>query len=95
MKVLPNGLAYSRYGLSVSHRVGKAVVRNRVKRLLREILRIMPLKPAWDIIFIVRPAAATADYAELKRTVESLLFRAGLVETEKEHSLLAGRESRG
>ncbi len=81
MKALPNGLTLSRYGFSVSQRVGKAVTRNRVKRLLREILRVMPLKSAWDIMFIVRPAAATADYATLRRTVENLLSRAGLLET--------------
>ena len=99
MKALPNGLTLSRYGFSVSKRVGKAVTRNRVKRLLREILRIMPLKSAWDIIFIVRPAAAAADYASLKRAVEGLLSRASLLETEEEHGFLArvkagsGRES--
>jgi len=83
VKALPNGLTLSRYGFSVSKRVGKAVMRNRVKRLLREILRVMPLKSAWDIIFIVRPAAATADYATLKRAVEGLLSRASLLENEE------------
>ena len=84
VKALPNGLTLSRYGFSVSKRVGKAVMRNRVKRLLREILRVMPLKSAWDIIFIVRPAAATADYATLKRAVEGLLSRASLLENEED-----------
>ena len=81
MRALPNSLTISRYGFSISKRVGKAVTRNRLKRLLREILRVTPLIPAWDIVFIVRPQAAAADYATLKRTVEDLLSRAGLVET--------------
>ena len=89
MKALPSSLTLSRYGFSVSKRVGKAVVRNRVKRLLREILRIMPLKSGWDIIFIARPMAATADYASLKSSVEGLLSRAHLLETDEEYSFLA------
>ena len=79
MKALPNGLALSRYGLSVGQRVGKAVVRNRVKRLLREILRLTPLQPGWDIIFIVRPSAAGVNYACLDKSVKDLLSRAGLL----------------
>jgi ribonuclease P protein component len=78
MKALPNGLALSRCGLSVSRRVGKAVTRNRVKRLLREILRVAPLEPGWDIVFIARPAANTG-YANLEKSVTGLLFKAGLV----------------
>ncbi len=79
LKALPNGLSLSRYGFSVSKRVGKAVTRNRVKRLLREILWLTPLEPGWDIIFIARPVTATTKYAELKKSVESLLSRAQLL----------------
>jgi ribonuclease P protein component len=79
MKALPNGLTLSRYGFSVSRRVGKAVVRNRVKRRLREILRAAPLKAGWDIIFIARQSAAEADYAGLKSIAERLLSRGGLL----------------
>jgi len=79
MKALPNGLNVSRYGFSVSKRVGKAVTRNRIKRLLREILRLIPVEPGWDIIFLARPVTATAGYAELKKSVESLLSRAKLL----------------
>ncbi len=89
MKALPNGLALSRYGLSVSKRVGKAVTRNKAKRLLREILRVLPLKSGWDVIFIVRPIAANADYASLKRAIEGLLSRAGLLGIDKDHDSLA------
>jgi ribonuclease P protein component len=89
VKAMPNSLALSRYGFSVSKRVGKAVTRNRVKRLLREILRIMPLKSGFDIVFIARPAAATADFISLEGAVEGLLSRAHLLETNEEHSLRA------
>ena len=89
IKALPNSLTLSRYGFSVSKRVGKAVTRNRVKRLFREILRVMPLKSGWDIIFIVRPAAGVAGYASLKRAVEGLLSRARLLETKEEPGFLA------
>ncbi len=81
MKALPNSLTVSRCGFSVSKRVGKAVIRNRVKRLLREISRLTPPKPGWDIVFVARPAAAAADFANLKRAVEGLLSRACLLET--------------
>jgi len=94
MRALPSGLTLSRYGFSVSKRVGKAVARNRVKRLLREILRIIPLKPGWDIVFIARPAAASSDYASLKSSVEGLLSRAHLLETDEEYGFLAEDKDR-
>lgn len=82
MKALPNGLNLSRYGLSVSSRVGGAVVRNRVKRRLREILRHIGLQSGWDIVLIARPAAAKADYMVLKNSVYALLTQAELLERE-------------
>ncbi len=84
MKALPNGLALPRYGFSVSRRVGNAVIRNRVKRLLREILRITPLEPGWDIVLIARTRAAAADYVSLKKSVEGLLSQARLLKRECE-----------
>ena len=88
VKALPNGLTLSRYGFSVSRRVGKAVVRNRVKRLLREILRLTPLLPGWDIIFIARPLAASADYTNLEKSVKDLLRRARVLAGEYEEVCL-------
>ena len=89
MRALSNGLDLSRYGFSVSRRVGKAVVRNRVKRRLREILRSAQLKPGWDIIFIARPRAADAGFANLKKSVQGLLARTGLLTKEYEKACLS------
>ncbi len=84
MKALPNGISLSRYGFSVSKRVGKAVTRNKVKRWLREIIRQTALKPGWDIVLIARHPAATADYANLEKSVKGLLTRARLMVEEYE-----------
>jgi ribonuclease P protein component len=84
VRVLPNGLDISRYGFAVSRHVGKAVVRNRVKRQLREIVRQTPLRAGWDIVVIARGAAVQADYTGLGRLVKELLSRAGLLVGEYE-----------
>ncbi len=79
MKSLSNVLNFSRYGITVSKRAGKAVVRNRIRRLLREILRKNPPQGGWDIIFIARAPAAEADFWSLGKSVRELLLRAGLL----------------
>jgi ribonuclease P protein component len=88
MRALPNGLPLSRFGFSISKKVGGAVVRNHLKRRLREILRVAPVKPGWDIVFIARPPATEADFATLKTIVESLLTRHDLLEKKTESNAL-------
>ena len=82
LKAFPNNLELSRYGFSVSSRVGGAVIRNRIKRRLREIFRQIQLKSGWDIILIARPAAAKLDYSHLRNSVTGLLFKAKLASIE-------------
>jgi len=81
LKALPNGLSFSRYGFSVSRRVGNSVTRNLVKRRLREILRTVLLKPGWDIVIIARPVAVSAGYAGTREATWQLLTRAHLLDT--------------
>jgi len=88
MKALPNGLTFSRYGFSVSRRVGGAVVRNRAKRRFREILYSLLLEPGWDIIFIARSQIASASFARIKKSVHTLLSQAGLLAGEYEEACL-------
>ena len=79
IKSCPNGLFQARYGFIVSKRVGKAVVRNRVKRRLREIMRQLKLKPGIDTILSARPQAAQAEYKALKTDVLNLLIQTGVL----------------
>ena len=84
VKTVTNEIDITRYGFVVSRRVGNAVVRNRVKRRLREILRDATLKPGWDIVIIARTPAAQADYHELENSVHETLHRAGIIVEEDE-----------
>jgi ribonuclease P protein component len=78
IRILPNGLENTRYGLVISRHVGNAVIRNKIKRRLREILREIDLPPGWDIIIIARNPAVDATFTTLGRTVNNLLEKTGM-----------------
>jgi ribonuclease P protein component len=57
-----------------------------VRRRLREILRVLPVREGFDIVLTVRPESATATFQELKVELELLLNRAKLLEAQASRS---------
>src|SRR6059058_467530 len=73
---LPNNLNHPRLGISISRRVGTAVRRNRIKRLLREAFRIHQhdLPGGYDLVFVVRPHEPLI-LAEYQKLMTALMLR--------------------
>lgn len=78
LHVAPNGLGHPRLGITASRKVGKSVVRNRLKRRVREVFRRWPRRgelPAVDLVVHLEPAAAGTSFGELAAELEGLLGR--------------------
>ena len=76
-----NELPHNRYGFITSKSLGMAVRRNRIRRLIREAIRLQHprLQQGYDCIFIARPAILGQPFSEVQRIVYELCRRAGLV----------------
>ncbi|OAB42065.1 ribonuclease P protein component [Paenibacillus glacialis] len=72
-----------RVGISVSKKVGNAVVRNRMRRMVKEIVRHhdSELIEHVDLVFIVRKGAITMPYKDMERSVLHVLRKASLLKT--------------
>ncbi len=80
LRSVSNGIDSSRIAVAVSRRVSpKAVIRNRVRRRLKESVRQMPVKAGWDLLFTARPAAAKTGFTDLSEAARRLLSRANLI----------------
>jgi len=69
----PNGMEWSRVGFSVSKAVGGAVVRNRIKRRLRETARLANVREGLDIVLIARRPCKLASSYELRDCMINLM----------------------
>ena len=77
---IKNDLGYTRVGYSISKKVGKAVTRNRIRRLIKENLKDIPdLKDGYDIIFIGRIPSSESDYKEIGKSVRYLFRKSGVL----------------
>lgn len=81
----PNQLGFYRVGFSVSKKVGNAVVRNRVKRYLREAVRHQEIKQHLpvDFVIIARPSAADLDFDGIRNNLVHLLLKTGYIRKRK------------
>jgi ribonuclease P protein component len=73
---LPNALGHARLGMSVSRKVGTAVRRNRIRRLIRESFRLLQhdLPQGYDLVVVVRPHEPLI-LAEYQKMLMAMLVR--------------------
>ncbi|HOC08964.1 MAG: ribonuclease P protein component [Clostridiales bacterium] len=82
MYVHKNGKDYNRIGISVNRKVGKSVVRNRVKRLIKEAYRKYAdrIDKGYDLVVVARSDTANAGYHDIEMWMKNLLIRHKLLE---------------
>jgi ribonuclease P protein component len=77
--VLPGDRRFGRLGIAATKKLGGAVVRNRAKRLIREVFRRNKIAPGYDVVVIPKrellDASLTALETEYRRIIEQQLAR--------------------
>ena len=81
-----NRTSANRVGITVSKKLGHAVVRNRVRRRLREVYRCNEEKflPGWDIVVVARSRAVDCSFSQLTKAYLSLAEKAGILAEHEE-----------
>ena len=82
LKLLSNNLKGSRFGIIVSKKISKkATLRNKIKRQVRELirLRLPKIKKGKDLILIAIPGLEKEDFWEIEETIKKLFKRAKLI----------------
>ena len=74
----------NRVGITVSKKLGKAHVRNRTRRRLREVYRLneASFRPGWDIVVVARSKAVDAEFSQLTRSYLALAKKLGILREE-------------
>ena len=80
-----NRMNTNRVGVTVGKKLGHAVVRNRVRRRLREVYRLNEERftPGWDIVVVARSRCINADFGKLTQAYLSLAEKAGILRQEQ------------
>jgi len=78
---LNNNKNINKLGITVSKKVGKSVIRSRVTRLIKENYRLKEtrLKQGYDLVIIARDNCSTADFYDIKKSLEHLLKKQSLI----------------
>ena len=71
----------NRVGITVSKKLGKAHIRNRTRRRLREVYRLNEehFQPGWDIVMVARTKAVDAPFENLTKSCLGLAKKAGIL----------------
>jgi len=86
IKIIANQLKNSRFGILVGNKVSKkAVERNKIKRQIREIIRLQldKIKPGFDVLVISLPAILGKDYQKIKQSLDGHFRKLGLYNSNK------------
>ena len=82
LKIISNNLEVSRFGFIVSQKISKrASLRNKIKRRLRESvrLRLLKIKKGIDGVLITSPGLETKDFWEIEKSIDKLFKKAKLI----------------
>ena len=79
-----NRTGVNRVGITVGKKLGKAHIRNRARRRIREVYRLNEERfaPGWDIVVVARSRSVEAPFDKLTKSYLSLAKRAGILQEE-------------
>jgi ribonuclease P protein component len=79
--VLNNRYDIKRLGITIGKKVGKAVKRNRIRRLVKENYRIFEenIMEAYDIVFVIRKTGELPTYKEIQKEMKYLLKKSKIL----------------